>query len=103
MTTANFVEKVKDAMRIRHDSLDAILADDIEAGALELKRAGVLAYNDSDELSDDELVLTAIRYYVMATEDYAGKASQYMQSFERLRDALSQSADYILTEDSDEE
>ncbi len=101
MTTAQMLAKVKEAMRIRHTALDTTLTDDINAGALELKRSGVSVF-DNDNLRDDALIEVAVRYYVMAAEDYNGKASQYMQSFEKLRDAMAMSGDYKLTEDEDE-
>ena len=73
----------------------------IDAGALELKRSGVSVY-ENNELKNDALVENAIRYYVFAVEDYNGKAQQYQQSFERLRNAMAQSKDYILAEEDDD-
>lgn len=99
MTIAQMLVKIKNAMRISHSALDTTLWADIEAGALELKRSGVSVY-ENDELKDDALVENAIRYYVFALEDYNGKAQQYQQSFEKLRNAMAQSKDYIL-EDED--
>lgn len=99
MTIAQMLVKIKNAMRISHNALDTTLWADIEAGALELKRSGVSVY-ENDELKDDALVENAIRYYVFALEDYNGKAQQYQQSFEKLRNAMAQSKDYIL-EDED--
>ena len=100
MTTAQMLTKIKESMRIRHTALDNTLTDDIEAAALELKRSGVSAYNELQELKDDQLIINAIRYYVMAAEDYNGKAQQYQLSFEKLRNALSQSGGYMEAEDA---
>lgn len=101
MTAAQMLIKIKQAMRISHAALDTTLSDDINAGALELKRSGVSVY-ENGELKDDALVENAIRYYVFMVEDYNGKAQQYQQSFERLRNAMAQSKDYILVENGDE-
>lgn len=100
MTTAQMLEKVKDSMRIRHTALDDTLTDDINAGALELKRSGVSVF-DQGLIRDDELIVNAIRFFVMATEDYNGKAEQYTQAFERLRNALSLSAGYRAENDDE--
>ena len=100
MTTAQMLEKVKDSMTIRHTALDDTLTDDINAGALELKRSGVSVF-DQGLIRDDELIVNAIRFFVMATEDYNGKAEQYTQAFERLRNALSLSAGYRAENDDE--
>jgi len=100
MTTAQMLVKIKDSMRISHSALDDTLTDDINAGALELKRSGVSVF-DQGLIRDDELIQNAIRYFVMAAEDYNGKGSQYTLSFERLRNALAMSKDYK-AEDEDE-
>jgi hypothetical protein len=100
MTTAQMLVKIKEAMRISHTALDVTLSDDIEAGALELERSGVSVYEDG-ELKSNALVENAIRYYVFAVEDYNGKAQQYHQSFEKLRNAMAQSEAYKLTEEDD--
>ncbi len=93
MTTAQMLVKIKDSMRISHSALDDTLTDDINAGALELKRSGVSVF-DQGLIRDDELIVNAIRFFVMAAEDYNGKAEQYTQAFERLRNALSLSDGY---------
>lgn len=93
MTTAQMLEKVKEAMRIRHTALDATLTDDINAGALELQRSGVSVFVEN-QIRDDALIENAIRYFVLAAEDYNGKAGQYTQAFEKLRDALAVSTGY---------
>lgn len=97
MTAEVLLEKIKNNMRIRHTALDAAITDDMYAGALELERAGVSAYkvvNDQKEFSDDQLVITAIRYFVQSAENYNDKGTQYQQSFEKLRDAMALSGDY---------
>ena len=97
MTKAALLAKIKDNMRIRHTALDNAITDDMNAGALELERAGVSAYQIKDnakEFSDDQLVLTAIRYFVQSAENYNDKGQQYQQSFEKLRDAMALSGDY---------
>ena len=101
MTAAQMLVKVKESMRIRHTALDDTLTDDINAGALELKRSGVSVYDQSGQIRDDELIVNAIRFFVMAAEDYNGKAEQYTQAFERLRNALSLSAGYRAENDDE--
>lgn len=101
MTPAQMLTKIKESMRIRHTALDATLTDDIKAGALELKRSGVSVYDENEQIRDDELIVNAIRFFVMATEDYNGKAEQYTQAFERLRNALSLSTGYKAENDDE--
>ncbi len=97
MTAAALLAKIKNNMRIRHTALDTAITDDMNAGALELERAGVSAYktvNNSKEFVDNELVLTAIRYFVQSAENYNDKGQQYQQSFNKLRDAMALSGEY---------
>lgn len=97
MTVASLLAKIKNNMRIRHTALDTAITDDINAGALELERAGVPAYievNGNKEIKNDELIQTAIRYFVMSVENYNDRGQQYQQSFENLRNAMSLSGEY---------
>lgn len=106
MTEADVLEKIKNAMRIRHNALDSILTDDIRAGALDMTRAGVSVYQSKgDELlfMNDELIATAIRFYAMAVEDYEGKGQLFMSNYKNLRDSLSLHKKYKMDGACDEE
>lgn len=58
------LEKVKTALRIKHNALDSDILDSIAAARIELKRAGVNeALADSD---DNALITLAIKTYCLA-------------------------------------
>lgn len=105
MKSEELLEKVKKAMRIRHNALDEILLDDIRAGALDMTRTGVSVYQSQNKqlFRDDELIATAIRLYVMAIEDYVGKGQQFMSDYKSIRDSLCLNKKYKLDGVSDEE
>lgn len=88
------LEQIKKSQRITHDLLDDILITDINAGADELFRAGVMSYDNNGKIIDNPLIRKAIELYVKAMEDFEEKGSMYMTSFERLRDAMALSGDY---------
>ena len=70
------LKQVKDSIRIKNEKLDGTIQADIEAGALDLRRVGIVALN------------------VKAEEDFQGKGEQYRRSYEGLRDALSLDGEY---------
>lgn len=88
------LEQIKKSQRITHDSLDDILMTDINAGADELLRAGVMSYDTHGNIIDSPLTRKAIELYVKGMEDFEEKGSMYMASFEKLRDAMALSGDY---------
>lgn len=50
------LEQIKKSQRITHDSLDDILMTDINAGADELLRAGVMSYDTHGNIIDSPLI-----------------------------------------------
>lgn len=82
-------DKVKLALRISHNLLDAEISDVIASARAELKRAGV----DSDKADgDDEIIETAIKTYALAY--YASDvkdADRYQESFKYQCDCLRKS------------
>ena len=88
-TPPTILDKVKLALRISHDLLDAEITDEIKSARQELVRAGV---NESVAESDMELVETAIKTYVL--EYYASdtkEAERYGNSFKYQCDCLRKS------------
>ena len=61
-TSPTILDKVKLALRISHNLLDAEIADEIKSARQELVRAGV---SETVAESDMELVETAIKTYVL--------------------------------------
>ena len=82
-------DKVKLALRISHNLLDAEISDVITSARMELKRAGV----DSEKADgDDEIIETAIKTYALAY--YASDvkdAERYQESFKYQCDCLRKS------------
>ncbi len=88
------LKQIKKSQRITHDSLDDILMTDINAGADELVRVGVMSYDIHGNIIDNPLIRKAIELYVKGMEDFEEKGSMYMASFEKLRDAMALSGEY---------
>ena len=86
---ATIQEKVKLALRISHNLLDAEISDVITSARSELKRAGV----DSDKADgDDEIIETAIKCYALAYYASDVKDSErYTESFKFQCDCLRKS------------
>lgn len=86
---ATIQEKVKLALRISHNLLDAEISDVITSARSELKRAGV----DSDKADgDDEIIETAIKCYALAYYASDVKDSErYTESFKYQCDCLRKS------------
>lgn len=87
---ATIQEKVKLALRISHNLLDAEISDVIASARAELKRAGV----DSDKADgDDEIIETAIKCYALAYYASDVKDSErYAESFKYQCDCLRKSS-----------
>ncbi|MCM1264318.1 MAG: hypothetical protein NC313_16530 [Butyrivibrio sp.] len=90
------LEQIKKSMRISHNALDEMLRTDIEAGALDLLRAGVQPYQPrtSKTIKKDALIHKAIELYAKWQEDYNGKGETYEKSYKGLRDSLALCGDY---------
>lgn len=77
-------------MRISHDFLNDEIQQNIVACIQDLRRVGV--YRE-----DDSLICKACELYCKWQQDYQGKAKQYEQNYEKLRDALSLAGEYRCT------
>lgn len=78
-TPPTIADKVKLALRISHNLLDAEINDVISSARQELKRAGV---NAEWAESDDEIVETAIKTYALVYYASEAKdAERYKESF----------------------
>ena len=89
---SSILERMKVALRVTNDRFDDEIAGVITAARMELIRAGVLADKAN---SNDELIVSAIRAYVLATYSTDTKLTDgYMASFEMQKDNLRKSAGY---------
>lgn len=87
------LERMKIALRISTDYFDDEICGVITAARMELIRAGVK--EEKAKQDDDELIVSAIRTYVLAT--YAADTKQaegYEESFKYQLDNLRRSAGY---------
>lgn len=95
--TEELLIQVRNSMRISHVKLDNAILDDIEAGALDLKIAGVLPWviiNEKCALKKDPLLYKALELYCKWQEDFQGKGEMYEKSYKNLKDALALCGDY---------
>ncbi|WP_251205367.1 hypothetical protein [Acetatifactor aquisgranensis] len=81
-------EQVRKKMRISHSRTDDDISGNIEAARLDMARVGI------DPGADDALVDKAVELYCKGQFDYLGKGEQFMQNYERLRDAMSMAEGY---------
>lgn len=90
---ATVLERMKVALRVTSDRFDDEISGIIKAARMELIRAGVSAEKAQSE--DDELIISAIRAYVLGTYSTDMKLIDgYMASFELQKDALRKSSGY---------
>lgn len=82
------MQKVKLALRISHNLLDAEISDVITSARQELKRAGVAA-NKAE--GNDEIIETAIKTYALAYYSTTKDAERYEESFKYQCDCLRKS------------
>lgn len=89
-TPPTIAEKVKLALRISHNLLDAEITDVIASARLELKRAGVDAdYADGDTEDVETAIRTyALSYYASDVKD----ADRYTESFKYQCDCMRKSS-----------
>ena len=88
------LEKIKISMRISHNVLNSDIQSNIDACMLDLRRVGV------DEAvaiktSEDALINKAAELYCKWQYDFNGKGDQFMQAYEKLRDAISLCDQYM--------
>lgn len=99
MPEITYLSRVKTAMRITHDKLNADIQSNIDAALDEMSRVGI---DVSDTTKD--LIYKGTELYCKQQYDYLGKGEQYRANFEGLCVALSMSEGYAAQdEDEDEE
>ena len=81
-------EQIRKKMRISHTHMDDDIADNIAAARIDMVRVGI------NPDADDGLVDKALELYCKAQFDYLGKGEQFLNNYERLRDAMSMTAEY---------
>ena len=82
------VEQVRNSMRISHIHLDCDIANNIETARLDMRRVGI------NIEKDDALMDKAVELYCKAQFDYLGKGDQFLQNYEKMRDAMSMAEEY---------
>ena len=84
------LEKVKLALRINHNKLDADIQDEIDACLADLRVCGIVHAD-----KDDPLILNAVKLYCRAlhTDDTA-KAEVYRVRYESLKSCLMMAEGY---------
>lgn len=83
------LEKIKEALRIKHSESDNDIKDQIAAAKADMYRIGI---NKVDE--KDVLIIQAIKLYVKWQLNFEDDAIRYMLAYEKLRDSLSLCGDY---------
>ena len=83
------LEKIKEALRIKHSESDNDIRDQILAAKADMYRVGI---NKVDE--KDFLIIQAIKLYVKWQLNFEDDAIRYMLAYEKLRDSLSLCGDY---------
>ena len=75
------VEEIRKSLRISHKNLDDEIERTKDACLLDMEWVGICFQN---KLTDSAVIL-----YCKADFDFQGKGQQYMQNYEKLRDAMS--------------
>lgn len=89
----DFGEKIKKSLRIRHNSLDDEIENNIEICLLLLKGVGI----SEDKIctdTDDKLIFKACELYCKWQFNFDNQAERYQKSYESLRDFLSLGGEY---------
>lgn len=87
------LEKIKLALRISHDALDADIESNISACMHDLQRVGV-SPSAAIKSSEDPLITKAAELYCKWQYDFNGKGEQFKAAYEDLRDAMSLCSKY---------
>ena len=88
------LELIKTALRITHNQLDDVLANDIAAALADMKRLGTNEYTTA---TTDPLVIKCVELYVKWQEDFGGEGERFQAAYEKMRDGLSLSEGYTCT------
>lgn len=90
MATTETLDKIKLALRISHNVLDADIGADIDACLADLKVCGILSPSETDPL-----ILNAIKLYCRSlyTDDTV-KAAEWLRRYEALKGCLQMAEGY---------
>lgn len=93
------IDRIKQALRVTHDKLNADIASDIDACLADLRVAGVI-YADEE----DPLIFNAIKLWCKAghTDDTV-KAAEFMKRYEALKASLTMAEGYGWPKETDDE
>lgn len=90
MAQTTTVEKVKTALRIRHDVLDNDIADMIDACLADLEICGIVQPDEGDPI-----ILSAIKLYCRTNfEDDTGRAEDFQKRYDSLKACLMMAEGY---------
>ncbi len=85
-------ESVKDSLHISHTKSDAEIRQKVNACLLDLKRVGV------DTVSEDDTIGILCELYAKWHFNFNGSAESFRQNYQEMRDAVSLSEEYRLTD-----
>lgn len=88
------LDKIKLALRISHNKLDDDIQHNITAALLDMQRVGIKVDDKPDDKPDD-IICSACEMYIKWQYDYLGKGAQWERNYTQLRNALSQSSNYM--------
>jgi hypothetical protein len=87
------LKRVKTALRISHDALDADIQADIDACLADLKMCGVVF--DADAGEPDALIFNAVKLYCRATyTDDTVKGAELLRRYDALKGSLMLAGEY---------
>lgn len=90
MATFITLQKIKEALRIKHSALDSDILDTIDACLTDLKVCGI-----QEPKEDDKLVLNVLKLYCRAEfTDDAAKAEKYMERYDKFKACLMMAEGY---------
>lgn len=94
--TPDYLKEIRQCLRIRHEQFDGEITDLIQAARADLASTGVLPKKAEDE--SDPLIKRAVTIYVKSEFGLDNPDSEkYRASYEKLRNHLALSNDYILS------
>ena len=88
------LDEIRQALRIKHTSLDNDINRQINACISDLKRVGILA-SIASTASTDSQIFTAVEFYCKWMYDFNSKGEQFEKAYVEKRDSLSMGGDYI--------
>ncbi len=84
------LNRVKLDLRITHNKLDDNIQESIDACFADLRRIGIISYDDTDPL-----IMQLVKFYCRYQYNYNGEAGRYRHAYEMLRNAVSLDGDYF--------